>query len=110
LAEFLTRPQVCSKVMSFSKNPSRNNHSSLWKNHLESRNEEITTTRPNLTQLDSLEVEVDQDTNDEKHLVSVVYASLGELPAFLFGWMEILINVTSVSACRYENVSTQIYK
>ena len=109
MAEFLTRPQVCSNTMSFSKNRSRNNHSSLWKNQLESRNEEITSTRPHLSQLNSLELEVDKDTNDEKYLVSVVYASLGELPAFLFGWMEILINVTSVSACRYGNVNTQIY-
>ena len=52
-------------------------------------------------QLNSLEWNIDEENEVScRHLISVVYASLGELPAFLFGWMEILVNITAVSACR----------
>ena len=76
------------------------NKSSLWKNR---RGHGNTRNKQNRPQLDSLEIELDESDGDEKYLVSVVYSSLGELPAFLFGWIEILISVTAVSACRYHN-------
>ena len=41
-----------------------------------------------------------QSGREEKHLVVVMYSYLGELPAFLFGWVDLLINITAVSACR----------
>ena len=77
------------------------NNSSLWKNRRGHGNPRNKQNRP---QLDSLEIELDESDGDEKYLVSVVYSSLGELPAFLFGWIEILINVTAVSACRYHYI------
>ena len=60
----------------------------------------------------SLEQEINENDDDnEKNLVSIVYASIGELPAFLFGWMDILVNITAISACRYKRccIQTRIY-
>ena len=81
----------------------RNNYSPLWKSRRVINGQDNPRINHNRPQLDSLEIELDENVGDEKYLVSVVYASLGELPAFLFGWVEILINVTTVSACRYHN-------
>ena len=87
-------------VMKANETSPRNDYSSFWKSRRGSNGQENSRIKQNRPQLDSLEIELDENYCDEKYLVSVVYASLGELPAFLFGWIEILINVTAVSACR----------
>ena len=96
LAEFLTRPQVIEDTLRQQQNKKGKNYSVSWNNLLDARSG-----TQNGSQVDSLEIEVEENDNDEKHLVSVVYASLGELPAFVIGWIDILINITAVSACRY---------
>ena len=103
LAEFLTRPDTSNDVLKQNETSTRNNYSPLWKSRRVLNGQDNPRINHNRPQIDSLEIELDENEGDEKYLVSVVYASLGELPAFLFGWVEILINVTTVSACRYHN-------
>ena len=103
LAEFLTRPERFHDTFKSNEADSRNEYSSFLKSRRGLISLEAPRTKQNRPQLDSLEIELEEDNGDEKYLVSVVYSSLGELPAFLFGWVEILINVTAVSACRYQH-------
>lgn len=48
----------------------------------------------------------DEDEVDEnpaiksRHISSVIYNTFGELPAFIVGWTDVLINISVVSACR----------
>ena len=103
LAEFLTRPEMFNDEFQSNESNPRNSHSSFLRNRRGLNGQVPLRTEHKRPQLDSLEIEVDDDKCDDNYLVSVVYSSLGELPAFLFGWVEILINVTAVSACRYQH-------
>lgn len=103
LAEFLTRPEIFNDEFKSNEVNPRNSHSSFLKNRRGLNGQVSLKIEHKRPQLDSLEIEEDDDNGDDNYLVSVVYSSLGELPAFLFGWVEILINVTAVSACRYQH-------
>ena len=98
MAEFLTRPQFISntKRQLHQKQFNTNQPSvSILSQHTRGCAED-----GNQNQVDSMELGAIQSCREEKHLVVVMYSYLGELPAFLFGWVDLLINITAVSACR----------
>ena len=88
---------------------SRGDSLSLWNDQKATRNDDEDRITRNQSQgTNSLEQEINENDDDnEKELVSIVYASIGELPAFLFGWMDILVNITAISACRYKRCCIQ---
>ena len=85
----MTRPDTSNDVLKQDETSTRKNYSPLWKSRRVLNGQDNPRINHNRPQLDSLEIELDENVGDEKYLVSVVYASLGELPAFLFGWVEI---------------------
>ena len=96
MAEFLTRPQFISNIK-------RHLHPKQFNTNQPSMLSQQTrgcAEDGNQNQVDSMELGAIPSGREEKHLVVVMYSYLGELPAFLFGWVDILINITAVSACR----------
>ena len=48
------------------------------------------------------EVGLESPYSNGKHIATLVYNIFGEFPAFITGWLDVLVNLTVVSACRYQ--------